>query len=121
MGLIIRKGTLWMDPAKVKVVLDCPVPKKVKDIRSFLGFCNFYHPFIQDFAQKAGPLHLLTKKEQKWQWEEEQIEAMELLKQTITKEPVLGQPDKEEPFELEVDASGFAIGAVLLQRGKDGK
>ncbi len=46
---------------------------------------------------------------------------MELLKQTMTKEPVLGQPDEEEPFEVEVDTLGFAVGAVLLQREKDKK
>jgi len=121
LGLIIRKGTLQMDLAKVKVVLEWPTPKKLKDVRSFLGFSNFYRPFIESFAQKARPLHLLAKKEQKWQWGEEQAKAMELLKQTMTKEPVLGQPDEEEPFEVEVDTLGFAVGAVLLQREKDKK
>ena len=121
LGLIIGKGNLRMDLAKVKVVTEWPTLKKLKDVRSFLGFCNFYRPFIEKFSQKAGPLHLLTKKEQKWQWGKEQAEAMELLKETMTKEPVLGQLDEEEPFEVEVDASGFAIGAVLLQRGKDKK
>ena len=36
-------------------------------------------------------------------------------------EPVLIQPDLSKPFEIEVDSSGFARGAVLLQQGKDNK
>jgi hypothetical protein len=34
---------------------------------------------------------------------------------------VLIQLNLTKPFELEVDASGFALGAVLTQQGDDGK
>jgi hypothetical protein len=34
---------------------------------------------------------------------------------------VLAHPILTDPFELEVDASGFATGAVLLQKKEDGK
>ena len=39
----------------------------------------------------------------------------------VTSEPVLQQPQLDKPFEVEVDASGFALGGVLLQRQEDGK
>jgi hypothetical protein len=39
--------------------------------------------------------------------------AFEELKTRVTTEPVLAHPILTDPFELEVDASGFAMGAVL--------
>jgi hypothetical protein len=44
----------------------------------------------------------------------------ELWKQ-ITSEPVLAQPRLDKQFEIKVDTSGFVLGAVLMQRGEDGK
>jgi hypothetical protein len=36
-------------------------------------------------------------------------------------EPVLAHPVLTDPFKLEVDASGFAMGTVLLQKKEDRK
>jgi hypothetical protein len=41
------------------------------------------------------------------------------LKQRVTSEPILEQPVLMDQFDLEVDASGFAVGAVLLQTKED--
>jgi len=43
------------------------------------------------------------------------------LKKRVTSEPVLAHAKLDDQFELEVDASGYAVGAVLLQRKEDGK
>lgn len=66
LGMIISKGHVAMDPKKVSGVLDWPVPAKVKHVQAFLGFANFYHRFIQDFAKIARPLTNLTKKDIPW-------------------------------------------------------
>ena len=41
-----QKGMIRMDPMKIEGIKNWPTPTKVKDICSFLGFCNFYWPFI---------------------------------------------------------------------------
>ena len=110
-----------MDPVKIEGIQNWPRPTKVKDICSFLGFCNFYRPFIRGFTQIACPLNKLTKKDTEWSWTSRQEEAFNKLKERVTSEPVLAHPELDKQFEVEVDASGFALGAVLLQKKADGK
>ena len=110
-----------MDPVKVEGIRNWPRPTKVKDIRSFLGFCNFYRPFIRGFAHIARPLNELTKKDVEWNWTSRQEEVFNNLKEHVTSEPVLAHPELDKQFEVEVNASGFALGAVLLQKKADGK
>jgi hypothetical protein len=121
LGVIIEKGMTCMDPIKIAGIKNWPTPTKVKDICSFLGFCNFYRPFIQGFAHLAQPLNELTHKDTEWSWETRHQNAFEELKTRVTTEPVLAHPILTDLFELEVDASGFAMGAVLLQKKEDGK
>jgi ribonuclease HI len=110
-----------MDPAKIKGISNWPTPTSVKQIRSFLGFCNFYRPFIYHFSHIARPLNELTRKNIPWQWGQKQQTAFEKLRDRVTSEPVLAQPRLNDQFGVEVDASGFALGAVLMQRDDKGK
>ena len=104
-----------MDPVKVKGIQDWPTLNLVKDIRSFLGFCNFYRPFIKGFSAVACLLNELTWKNTEWKWGTPQQQAFTTLKQQVTSEPILAHPDPAKQYPLEVDASGFALGAVLSQ------
>ena len=42
LGMIMKPGQLAMDPVKLNGITAWPTPAKVKDVRSFLGFTNFY-------------------------------------------------------------------------------
>ena len=121
LGVILEKGVTCMDPIKISAIKDWPVPDKVKDVRSFLGFCNFYRAFIRGFASIAKPLNALTRKDTTWHWTNEHQKAFEDLKARVSNKPILAHPELDKQFELEVDASGFAVGAVLLQKKEDGK
>ena len=50
LGLILEEGVTRMDPAKIAGIATWPTPTSVKQVRSFLGFCNFYRPFIYQFS-----------------------------------------------------------------------
>jgi hypothetical protein len=39
----------------------------------------------------------------------------------VDQDPILMAPNRDEPFELETDASVYAIGAVLFQKDERGK
>ena len=42
LSLIISKNSIKIDPAKVEAIKNWSIPKRVKDVRAFVGFCNFY-------------------------------------------------------------------------------
>src|SRR5258708_22651558 len=81
LGMVIGNGKVKMDPIKVQGIAEWERPTTVKEVRSFLGFCNFYRAFIKDFSNIARPLNDLTKKLQKWDWTDESKAAFLLLKQ----------------------------------------
>jgi len=120
LGVIIGQGSIKMDPVKVKGIAHWPTLMTVKDVRSFLGFCNFYHAFIPHFSNVAQPLNDLTKKNQCWEWTDTEEHAFQWLKQICASYPVLRTPDWSCQFILETDASGYTLGAVIMQQFDDG-
>ena len=50
LGFVISSDNIMMDPFKVDAIMSWPIPESLKQTHSFLGFCNFYGQFIQDYA-----------------------------------------------------------------------
>ena len=57
LGHIIDKNGIRTDPSKIKAIKT--FTKCVKNLRSFLGICNYYRRFIEGYAQKARTLEKL--------------------------------------------------------------
>ena len=121
LGYIIKPDNLLMDPIKKAGITEWPVPKTLKQVQSFLGFCNFYRKFVPNFSDIAKPLNTLQRKDTPWNWTNECQQAFLQLKDILTKEPSLLVPDKTKPFILETDASKVATGAVLYQHNGNGE
>jgi hypothetical protein len=61
----------------------------------------------------------LTCKGVPFRWEEQHTQALDRLIQMVTMVPVLGCPNLEKQYFLEVDTSTFALGAILFQYDKE--
>ena len=110
---IIGNDGVRLDPNKVAAVREWPQPKTVRQVRSFVGFCSYYRRFVKDFAQIAGPLHNLTKKNARFEWSAECQIAFDRLRLELATAPVLQFLKYDSPFIVDTDASNVSLGAVL--------
>ncbi|KAL5612428.1 uncharacterized protein BROUX77_002584 [Berkeleyomyces rouxiae] len=120
LGFIVEPGSgIRADPDKVKAIQEWEAPTSVRGVRSFLGFANFYRCFVPEYSTVAAPLTLLTKKDQPFKWEDEQLRSFEALKKALVSAPLLATFDPDLPTIVEADASGWALGGSLRQQGAD--
>jgi hypothetical protein len=116
LGIRLNRHGITIDPSKIKGLTDWPRElKNVKEIWKILRVLGYQHPFILNFAHFARPLTNLLKKDTPFEWTPECRASLDTLIDIVTSSPVLVAPDQERQFELEVDASQFAIGAILWQ------
>ncbi|WVZ97710.1 hypothetical protein U9M48_043224 [Paspalum notatum var. saurae] len=118
LGYVVTTHGIEVDSSKIAAIQEWPTPTTVTQLRSFLGLAGFYRRFVRDFSSIAAPLHELTKKDVPFAWSDSQEVAFHTLKDKLTHAPLLQLPDFNKVFELECDASGIGLGAVLLQEGK---
>jgi len=121
LGHVVGQGTVSADPKKVSAILEYALPATATELRSFLGLANYFRKFVQGFASIAAPLHALTAgnlpKQAQLPWTKTARKAFEQLKEALSRAPVLQIYDPEKDTQVVTDASGFALGAVLLQDG----
>ena len=61
LGFVVSSKGISPESSKIEVVKSFPVPESVKEVRSFLGLCNYYRCFVEGFSKIASPLNRLTR------------------------------------------------------------
>jgi RNase H-like domain found in reverse transcriptase len=111
-----------VDPTKIRGITDWPRHlKSPKEVRQILGVLGYQKAFIQNYICLAKLLTDLLKKGVPFNWTPTCTESLDALIKQITDNTILTPPNKDKPFELETDASLYAIGATLFQKDKRGK
>ena len=120
LGFNINEEGIKPDPKNVEGIRNFPIPRRVRDVRSFLGSLNYYRKQIPGFSLLAKPLNRLLSKGVKFVWSEEHQVAFDALKEKLMTAPILAYPRSELPYTLITDASDYSIGYSLFQL-QDGK
>ncbi|UYV71900.1 hypothetical protein LAZ67_9000991, partial [Cordylochernes scorpioides] len=109
-------------PLKDKLVCikNCPVPKNITELKSFLGFLSFYSKFLPGLSDLAYPLYNLLKKNIKWSWNAGTDRSFNSCKNALDETTCLSHYSLNLPLILSCDASQVGIGASLSHL-KDGE
>ncbi len=84
----------------VAQVLEMPNPIDVHTLRSFIGLCNYYKIYVQDFSTIAHPLYALLNKDIVWTWNEKVQETFNTLKEKLSEFPILRRINFNKVFIL---------------------
>lgn len=115
LGKRVGPGQVRPEAAQVQAVIEYPVPQARRALRRFLGMCGYYRGFCKNFSEVVAPLTTLVSPLKTFEWTPACQAAFEAAKALLCSSPVLAAPDMTRPFKLEVDASMWGAGAVLLE------
>jgi len=131
LGKVVSLGKLRNCPSKARCILEMPLPKTYNRLQGALGVFNYQRDFVPMFAKMAAPCYRLLECQsvpQNWirkngsvhpkyplPWEPEQKESFEALKRATGQALELHQPDFNDNFILETDASEKAYGGHIYQ------
>src|SRR5690349_23978767 len=88
---------------------------------------NYYRRFVKNFSAIAKPLTELTKKDVKFKWTGEEVEAFQLLKHKMIHDVMLKGPNWQDAkngsklYQMSTDACDTALGVVLEQEDDQNK
>jgi hypothetical protein len=121
LGHVISQAGVAADPARIEAILNYPSPRNQKQLRQFLGTCNFHNRFILGYSEYVAPLLPLLKKGSKWSWNQETEQAFQRLKNRFATSIQLAHPREDLPYEIHTDASKVGISAILSQKEEAGE
>ena len=128
-GHVVGHGQHCRIPVKLASLHHWEKPQTISELRSFMGFCNYYSGYVRMYAELLGPLHKMLQvgkldgrkgSKKKLAWTPEAEDAFSRLKERLLGQLGLFLVDPNKEFVLRTDASDYAVEAVLEHVRDDG-
>ena len=112
-GYVISEGEIKPDPDRLQPLRNLPPPTDKKTQKRVIGLFAYYSQWIQNFSDK---IRILVHNEM-FPLPQEVRDAFDALKLDV-ENSVTVAIDEEAPFQVETDASEFALAGTLNQNGR---
>ena len=111
---MVTKEDISIDPAKVEAIVNWPKPANITEIISFLGLAGYYKRFVNGFSSLVAPLTKLTRKNVKFEWNDECEKSFKELKNRLISALILTVPSSSGSYVIYNDAFRKGLGCVLM-------
>ena len=117
LGFIWNKGAISIPKAKCQAIMDFPVPKTQKQIKSFIMTASFYRRLLIDFSTMVYEMQVLTHIDDKkaLRWNDKAQISFEKTKEAMCNATACYIADHKKPFYCSSDASDVGSSFVLWQ------
>ncbi|GJZ18553.1 putative reverse transcriptase domain-containing protein [Tanacetum coccineum] len=113
LGHVVNSEGMHVDPNKIEAVKNWKPLKTPTKVRSFLRLAGYYRRFIVNFLKIEKPLTLLTQKDKKFKWGDEQENAFQTLKDMLGDALILALLKGPDDFVVYGDASNQGKANVM--------
>jgi hypothetical protein len=122
LGHNISRYGLSPSEAKVLAIRKMKSPTNLTELRTVLGFLNYYRAYVVNYSALAKPLTDLTRKDAPFDWTPQCEEALQALKDELcTEGKALRRVDPTKEITVYTDWCNKGIGAVLSQTDDSGQ
>jgi hypothetical protein len=121
LGYIVSQWGIEPNPEKVTALERMGPIRDLKGVQKMLGCLAALSRFISRLNEKGLPLYRLLKKHERFSWTVEAQEALDKLKVTLARAPILTPPQDGEPLYLYVATTTQVVSAVIVvERTEEG-
>ena len=119
LGYILSETGITPSPEKVEAIQNFPKPRNVRQLQSFLGICNYYRKFQQNYSELTAKFQHILSSKNRWKWGKPEDNNFQLIKTKFLKSVILHHPDFQKRFYLNCDASNISLGVELYQEDEE--
>ena len=113
LGSVVTNGEIKPDPERLSLLRELPIPKDLKEQKRVVGLFSYYSQWLKDFAAKVRPL----AQNSVFPLTGDALESFNSLNIDV-ESSVVQAVDETQPFQVDTDASEFALSATLNQNGR---